>query len=57
MASYLVLGKTLVFAGGVASPPHNKLYTMEYGPNAKEIEMGTTAESFDFTFFIYIYAK
>ena len=38
-----------------SSVPHNKKYIVESGLNAKEIEMGTTAESLELRFQRYLY--
>ena len=43
------------FAGGVAYPTI-KYYIAESDLNAKEIEMGTTAESPDLRFRVYLYS-
>ena len=48
-------GKTrLVCAGGIAYPT-TKNYIVESGLKAKEIEMGTTAESLELRFQLYLY--
>ena len=48
-------GKTDSFVQEEKRTPTTKNYTVESGLNAKEIEMGTTAESFELRFRLYLY--
>ena len=38
-----------------SSVPDNKDYNMDSGANDKEIEIGTTAESLELRFFVYLF--
>ena len=48
-------GKTDSFMQEEQHTPTTKNDTVESGPNAKEIEVGTTAESLEFRFQLYLY--